>query len=65
MVDIVAHENLNDPLDKKDNYREVFLLAYWLPVPAQAKKVGRILAPDSCKPMDYALTATRSLTSID
>ena len=60
----IAHENLNDPLNV-DNYREVFLLAYWLPVPAQAKKVGRILAPDSCKPMDYALTANRSLTFID
>ena len=60
----IAHENLNDALNA-DNYREVFLLAYWLPVPAQAEKVGRILAPDSCKLMDYALTATRSLTSID
>ena len=51
----ISNENLNDPLNA-DNYREVFLLAYWLPVPAQAKKVGRILAPDSCEPVDYALT---------
>ena len=49
MVGIAAHENLNDPLNA-DNYGEVFLLAYWLPVPAQAKKVGRIMPQTVASP---------------